>query len=136
GAGSPFLSTLPLAEHGLEWIHPDAPLAHPLPDGSAAILERSLEATVAGLGADGQAWARLLGPLARGWPERIPDLLAPPRLPRHPIALAGTGLRALWPARTLARALFAGEPARALLAGLAAHSVLPLERLMSAAIAV
>ena len=131
--GSPFFRTLPLAEHGLEWIDPEAPLAHPFDDGSAVVLERSLDATAAGLGADGGAYRSLMAPLVSGWDRLTPELLGPPRLPRHPVALARFGLRALRSARSLAESLFRGERARALFAGLAAHSILPLERLGSAA---
>ena len=127
GAGSPFFRRLPLPEHGLEWVHPDAPVAHPLPDGSAVVQERSLDATVASLGADGRAWRRLIGPLLRRWNALLPSLLGPLiRPPRHPIALAGFGLRAVWPATLLARRVFDEEPARALFAGLAAHAILDL----------
>jgi phytoene dehydrogenase-like protein len=133
-AGSPFFAGLPLAEHGLAWIHPVAPLAHPLDGGTAAMLERSFEATGATLGPDAGAWRALMEPLARAWPGLVGDLLAPLHLPRHPVALAGFGLQALRSARRLAEARFAGEPARALFAGIAAHSMLPLEAPLSAAV--
>jgi phytoene dehydrogenase-like protein len=133
GLGSPFLRTLPLASRGLEWIHPPAPLAHPLDDGTAVVLERSVAATAEGLGEDGPAYRRVMQPLAEGWDALAPDLLAPLHLPRHPLLMARFGLRGLWPARTLARFLFRGQRARALFAGLAAHSILPLERPPSAA---
>jgi phytoene dehydrogenase-like protein len=127
GTGSPFFAGLPLTEHGLEWVHPAAPAAHPLPDGSAVILERSFEAMVASLGTDGPAWRRLIGPCLERWDALLASFLGPMlRVPRHPIALAGFGLRAIWPAAFVARRLFAGEPARALFAGLAAHSILDL----------
>lgn len=132
-AASPFLSTLPLKDHGLELIHPDAPLAHPLPDGSAMMLERSVEATAEGLGSDAAAYRRLMGTLARQWPRLGPDILAPLHLPRHPLAFALFGLKALLPADLLARLAFATEGARALFSGMAAHSFLPLDRLLSAA---
>ena len=96
GAGSPFFRQLPLASHGLEWIHPSAPLAHPLDDGSAVVVERSLEATAAGLGADGAAYRRVLGPIVRDWEKVIADTTLPmARLPRHPLALARFGRYAL-----------------------------------------
>src|SRR5205085_10535101 len=108
--------------------HPAAPVAHPLPDGSAVVQERSLDATVASLGGeggDGRAWRRLIGPLLRRWDVLLPSLLGPlVRPPRHPIALARFGLRALWPATLLARRVFDDEPARALFAELAAHAIL------------
>jgi phytoene dehydrogenase-like protein len=127
GAGSPFLRALPLAEHGLAWAYSPAPLAHPLDDGTAILLERSIAATAAGLGRDGAAYQRLVAPLVRGWEPMVEAILAPLRLPRHPLALARFGMRAVWPARALAERLFSGERARALFAGMAAHAIMPLE---------
>src|SRR5918994_5110735 len=86
GYASPFFRSLPLREHGLEWVHPDAPLAHPLDDGTAAVLERSVEATAAALGPDARAYRRLMGPLAAAADGLFADLLGPLRLPRHPLA--------------------------------------------------
>jgi phytoene dehydrogenase-like protein len=124
---SPFFRTLPLADFGLHWIQPSAALAHPLDDGSAAVLERSLDATAAGLGPGGDDWRRLHAPFVRTWGELSHDVLAPPlRLPRHPFMMARFGLQALRPAVGLARTL-RGERARALFAGNAAHSFLPLD---------
>ena len=127
-ASSPCFERFPLAEHGLEWIHPDAPLAHPLDDGTAVVLERSIDATAAGLGEDGEAWRKLFGPLAASWQELRHDLLAPIwRVPRHPVRMARFAIHALRPAASLARGWFRGPRARALFAGIAAHSILPLE---------
>ncbi|MBU6422453.1 MAG: NAD(P)/FAD-dependent oxidoreductase, partial [Chloroflexi bacterium] len=124
----PFFASLPLARHGLAWVQPPAPLAHPLDDGTAVVLERSVERTAAGLGADGAAWARTVGGVARDLDELLPAITAPVvAVPRHPIALARFGLMGLLPARLFARRSFRGERARALLAGLAAHSFLPLD---------
>ena len=67
GVASPFFAAQPLAEHGLTWKHPDAPAAHPMPDGTAVVLERSLEATAASLGPDATAWRRLASPLVEHW---------------------------------------------------------------------
>ena len=131
---SPCFEQFPLAVHGLRWVHPEAPLAHPLDDGSAVLLERSIDATAAGLGPDGDAWRRLVGPLADAWPRLRHDVLAPPHLPRHPLAMAKFGLHAIRSARALAESHFRGTRARALFAGLAAHSALPLEAPPSAAI--
>jgi phytoene dehydrogenase-like protein len=131
-AGSPFFRTLPLAEHGLEWVFPPAALAHPFDDGTAAVLERSVEATAATLGADAGAYRRLMGRLVADWPLLENALLGPPRWPRHPLALARFGLRALRPASRLAEGWFEGARARAFFAGLAAHSFLPLEKAPSA----
>jgi phytoene dehydrogenase-like protein len=134
GAGSPFFRSLPLADHGLEWIQPDVPLAHPLDDGTAAVLDRSLEATGAGLEADGGAWRSLFDPIVRGWERLAPEILGPLHVPRHPLALARFGWTAVRSASGLAESRFQGERARALFAGLAAHSVLPLDRPATAAV--
>jgi len=130
---SPLMRTLPLAEHGLELVHPPAPCAQPLDGGRAAVLERSVDATADSLGADGPAYRALLGPLVDHWDELAGDLLAPLGVPASPIKLARFGLRAIRSARALAESHFAGEPARALFAGMAAHSILPLEWLGTAA---
>ncbi len=130
---SPFMRELPLAEHGLELIHPQAPLAHPLPDGRAAVLERSTADTGASLGGDARAWSRLMGPLARDADGLLADMLGPLRPPRHPVVTTRFGLRAIRSAKGLAEGLFHEEPARALFGGLAAHSMLPLDKSPSAA---
>jgi phytoene dehydrogenase-like protein len=133
GYASPFFSSLPLEEHGLEWVHPPAPLAHPFDGGRAAVLERSVEETGSFLGPDARAYAGLMRPLVRDWQRVLPAALGPPRPPRYPLALARFGLRALRSARVLAESLFEGEEARGLFAGNAAHSFLPMERSPSAA---
>jgi phytoene dehydrogenase-like protein len=132
GYASPFFSTLPLEDHGLEWVHPPAPLAHPFDDGTATVLERSVEETGRTLGSDAEAYQRLMQPIARDFDRIVGSLLGPPRLPRHPVALAGFGLRALRSARGLAEGLFRGEKAKGLFAGNAAHSFLPMEQAPSA----
>jgi len=135
-AGSPFFRTLPLAAHGLAWVDPPAPCAHPLDDGSAAVCERRLDATAAGLGADGARWARLMAPFVRAWDALAADVLAPPlHRPRHPLLLARFALAARRPAATLARVAFRDAPARALFAGMAAHGVLPLDAVPTSAFA-
>ncbi|HEU0025003.1 MAG TPA: NAD(P)/FAD-dependent oxidoreductase [Thermoleophilaceae bacterium] len=132
-AGSPFLGSLPLAEHGLELVQPDAPLAHPLDDGSAVLLERSVDATAVSIGdEDGRAYRAIMAPLVRDVEELLPGLLAPLRPPRHPLALARFGLPALRSASGLARSRFVGERARALFAGCAGHSMLRLDQAASA----
>ena len=131
---SPLLRSLPLEEHGLELIHPGAPVAHPLDDGSAAVLERSVDETAARLGQDAGAYRDLFHPLVRDWPRLVPQLLGPPtRIPGHPVAMARFGLKAVRSARSLADGHFTGRHARALFAGIAAHSILPLEWAASAA---
>jgi phytoene dehydrogenase-like protein len=124
---SPFLRTLPLHEHGLEWIQPAYPLAHPLDDGSAAILDHSIEKTGASFGADAGAYQRLIGPLVHEWNLLEQSILGPLRLPQHPFAMARFGLQAIQPATRLAHSHFKTELARALFAGLAAHSLMPLD---------
>ncbi|CAN5151392.1 NAD(P)/FAD-dependent oxidoreductase [soil metagenome] len=133
GYASPFFSKLPLEEHGLEWVHPPAPLAHPLDGGRAAVLERSVEETGETLGTDAGAYRKLMHPIARDFDRIIGSILGPPRLPRHPVALARFSLRAVRSARGLAESLFEGEEARGLFAGNAAHSFLPMEQGPSAA---
>jgi phytoene dehydrogenase-like protein len=136
GVASPFFNSLPLADFGLKWIEPEAPLAHPLDDGSAVMLEHDLEQTAASLGPDSGAYRRLMQPLADRWPDLASEVLGPLiHLPRHPILLARFGLSAMFPATLLAKTLFRGPRARALFAGNAAHSVLPLERPFSSAVA-
>jgi phytoene dehydrogenase-like protein len=132
-AGSPFFRTLPLAQYGLEWIQPPAPLAHPFDDGTAIVLERETEMTARALGKDAMAYRKLMNPFVADWGILERALLGPPSFPSHPLALARFGLRALRSARGLAESWFQGERARALFAGLAAHSMLPLEQSPSAA---
>ena len=133
---SPALSLLPLEEHGLRFVQPDLALAHPLDGGTAAALHRSVDDTASSLGADAAAYRRLIGPAARDWRPLMDDLLGPPvRPPRHPIATGRFGLLAIRSAAGLARARFATEPARALVAGNAAHAMQPLENRGTAAFA-
>ena len=135
GFGSPFFRKLPLVDHGLEWIHPESPLAHPLDDGSVVLLERSIETTASGLGGDTDAYRRLMTPITESWERLATDLLGPLRLPRHPLDLARFGLVGMRPASALARSRFEGGRARALFAGLAAHSILRLDRPATASFA-
>ena len=132
--GSPFFRALPLGEHGLEIVHPPSALAHPLDDGSAVLVHRSVEETVAGLGEDGEAYRRLVGSVAAAWADLEQVLLGPLlALPRHPVALGRFSAHALLPAARIARGTFATERARALFAGCAAHSMMPLGRSPTAA---
>jgi phytoene dehydrogenase-like protein len=129
---SPFLRTLPLKEHGLEWIFPPAALAHPFDDGSAARLTTSIDETARTLGKDGDSYRRLVQKFAERWEELLEDLLAPPRFPHHPFGFAKFGLRAVRSARALANSCFTTDHGRTFFAGLAAHSMLPLEHLSTA----
>jgi len=136
GIGSPYLDSLPLREHGLDWVHPPVPLAHPLDGGRAVILRRDMEATAAGLGRDSGAYRRLVGPFVRRWPSFADHVLdAPTKLPRSPLLMMRFGVRALRPATKQARAFHTPE-ARALLAGNAAHSGVPLGDSLSGAVGV
>jgi phytoene dehydrogenase-like protein len=133
GLGSPFFQQLPLDRFGLEWVHPEIPVTHPLDDGSAAALHRSLPATAAALGCDGRAWMRLMEPLVGEWKKLIPAFLSPLPLAPNLLGLARFGVHALQPATWLANARFAGDRAKALFAGLAAHAIMPLETPATAA---
>jgi len=132
-AGSPFFSTLPLRDHGLEWVHSPAPLAHPLDDGTAVMLERDLAVTAAALHEDGPPWLELMEPLVKGWRDFAPEVLGPVlKIPKHPWLLARFGMNALRSAKALA-SRFKNERTRALFAGLAAHSFLSLDEPLSGA---
>lgn len=133
GAGSPVFAAFPLERFGLEWVHPALPLAHPLDDGTAAVLARSPEETAAGLGADGESYRRLVAPAVEHW-EELSGLVLSPRLPRHPWLFARLGWAAVQPVSRLGRR-FRGQPAQALLAGLGAHAMLPLEQIGTSAVA-
>jgi len=134
GLLSPWFRTLDLDRHGLRWIRPTASVAHPLDDGPAVLLRRSLRETAGDLGADARAYEKLFTPFLRNPHALLDDLLGPLRIPKHPIQLARFGLPGLLPAAGSFRARFRGERARALLAGCAAHSILPLERPLTAAV--
>jgi phytoene dehydrogenase-like protein len=136
GVLSPFFRELPLEEHGLAWKVPRASVAHPLDEGPAVLLRRSLEHTAEGLGRDGRNWKRLVGPFLDDPHALLADAMGPLRIPSHPILFARFGLRAIWSANRLARLSFRDEPARALLSGCAGHSVLPLTRPLTAAMGV
>ena len=133
GLASPFFKELPLHEHGLRFIEPDLPLAHPLEDGSAALLHRSVEETAAAFGSDESAYVKLLGPLARNGDKLIAEITGPVRIPRSPILMARFGLRGARSAVSLLESTFTERPARAILAGSAAHSMLPLTKAPTAA---
>jgi phytoene dehydrogenase-like protein len=136
GAGSPFFSTLPLHDYGSEWVRSPAPLAHPLDDGTAIVLEQDLEAATTRLGTDGVIWRRLMGPLVNHWSELAPEALGPVlKIPRHPRLLARFGMNAWLPARIVANR-FKSDRTRALFAGLAAHSLRAMDEPLSSAVAI
>ena len=132
---SPFFRSVPLASHGLTFVQPDAPLAHPLDDGTAVVLERSVEETGRWLGRDAIAYRRLMAPLTAAADDIVEDVLGPLRVPRHPLPMARFGLNAIKSATALARSRFDGTRAPALLGGIAAHSMLSLRQPATAAYA-
>jgi phytoene dehydrogenase-like protein len=134
-AGSPFFTSLPLADFGLEWVHGEAPLAHPLDDGTAVVLERDLGETERALGEDGEAWQRLAQPAVDNWEEFAEDSLGPMlRIPHHPLRMARFGLTAFESAQSFAQNRFGNPRTRAVFAGLAGHSCLSFDRPLSATI--
>ncbi len=134
GILSPFFRTLPLEKHGLKWILPEASVAHPLSEGEAVMLYRSIDATAEGLGRDAKSYHRLVGPFVDSAHDLLSDALAPLRIPSHPILMLRFGVRAAFSANRIARLAFREERARALLAGCAGHSVLPLTQPLTAAL--
>ncbi len=133
GIASPFLASVDLARHGLEWVQPDAPVAHALAPDRSIVLERDLTDLAGALGRDADPWRRLFGPLVREWERLVPAILGPVvRPPRHPLLMARFGLPAVLPATALVRLAFREPAARALFAGLAAHSMLRLGQPLSA----
>ena len=131
---SPFFRTLPLDAHGLRWITPPLMLAHPLDDGTATVMAKSMDETAAQMGADGAAYRELFGAIVDAWPKLETAILGPAlRIPSHPFALARFGLSAIQPAAQLARRRFSTAGARALFAGIAAHGMLPLDQRPTAA---
>lgn len=124
---SPFFRSLPLSEHGLEMVHPEVPLAHPLGGDRAAALMRGVGETAAGLGRDGAAYERLFGPFVNRWEDLVSELLRRVRIPHHPLLMVRFGLAGIRSAEHVGKARFDGDEARALLGGLAAHSMLRLD---------
>lgn len=134
GKASPFFRSLPLAEHGLTWIEPEAPLAHPLDGGQVVLVERDFEAMVGALGTDGPAYQRSIRFWVEHWEELFADLVGPlPLPPRHPLSIARVALPSLFPAESLARLLFRNPGTQALFAGMAGHSMVPLNRPLTGA---
>jgi phytoene dehydrogenase-like protein len=134
GVLSPFFRRLPLEQHGLVWIRPAASVAHPMPHGDAVMLYRSLERTQSRLGRDARAWARLVGPFLASPHELLADVMAPLRVPDHPVLMLRFAMRGAFSANRLARLAFRDAPARALFAGCAGHSILPLGTPLTAAL--
>ena len=128
GVVSPFFRSLQIEKLGVEWVEPPAALAHPFDDGTAALMYKSLDATARTLGPDGEAYARLMRPFVERADDFFSEVLRPIRIPRHPFFMARFGLKALRSCTGLANSKFRGPRARAIFAGCAAHSVLPLEK--------
>ena len=127
-AGSPYFSKLPLQKYGLSFIYPPASLAHPFDDGTAVVVHQSIDVTSESLGPDQAAYKQLFGPIVERWDDLAGDILGPIRFPRHPLTAASFGLSAIRSAKGLAESTFTGDKARALFAGLAAHSFVALDR--------
>jgi len=136
GILSPFFRSLPLEEHGLRWIVPEASVAHPLDEQPAVMMWQSLERTCDELGADASSYRRMVAPFLDDPEGFFRDVLAPPGLPAHPTTFVRFGLRAMWPATAFARWQFQQSRARALFAGCAGHSILPLSKMFTAALGV
>lgn len=134
-SASPFFNSLPLAEHGLEWIEPPISLAHPLDDQPPVLLARDLETTVQSLGDDGKAYRDLIAPVAREWDDLALDILAPLHWPSHPLKLARFGMKGIRPAEHLLRHGFPRGRGSAMLAGIASHAIQPLSQPGTSAIA-
>jgi phytoene dehydrogenase-like protein len=133
-AASPFFESLPLADHGLEYIYPRFSAAHPLDGGREAVLGGSVEDTARLLGRDETSYVQLMNPLVRDWPAIAADVLGPLHFPAHPLLMASFGLKAMQPATFLSRR-WRTQAAAALWAGMAAHSILPLSNTATSAIA-
>src|SRR3569833_2949482 len=133
-AGSPFFETLPLHDFGLEYIYPEIDAAHPLDGGTAGVLKGRGVDTAEPLGVDKDSYIKLMQPVVNDWPSIAQDVLGPLHFPKHPFAMARFGLSALTPATHLVKR-FKTPEARGLLAGMAAHSILPLSNLSTSAIA-
>ena len=131
---SPFFTTLPLADHGLEYIYPELAAAHPFEDGSVAVLEHSIAETAKHFGVDKQAYIDLMQPVATDWPSIASDVLGPLRFPKHPLTMAGFGVKALQSASSIA-GKFKTKQVKGLIAGMAAHGMQPLTNVSSAATA-
>ena len=135
GAASPVFRSLNLTNHELDWVYSPAALAHPLDDGTAITLERSISDTAESLGTDSRSYIKLMNPLVQNWERLVTDLLGPLRLPKNPIPFINFSRNALRSVNSLARSHFKGERAQALIAGLGAHSIMTLDSRFSASFA-
>lgn len=126
-ASSPAFASFPLEREGLEWIDPPSALAHPFDDGSCLTVERSIDDTASQFGPGGSLYRRIAIPLVNEWDRLTREIFAPPHVPRHLTALARFGTIAPWPATWIEQGCFRTPKSRALFAGMAAHSIIPLE---------
>jgi phytoene dehydrogenase-like protein len=131
GIGSPYLKTLPLSDYGLEWIHPVYPVAHPL-DNDAVILSKDVVETADSLGRDGRDYLKLFQAFSEKWDNLSQDLFSPLRIPNYPFDMMKFGWYGIFPSTVLSNALFKEERTKALFAGMAAHSILPLDKAFTA----
>jgi phytoene dehydrogenase-like protein len=133
-AGSPFFNDIDLASHGLKWLAAPVDCVHPLDDGTAGVLHRSIDRTVETLGTDGPRWRRLFEPMSNRFDDLFADAAQPIlSIPEHPLLMARFGAAALLPATTVAR-LFRSEQAKALFGGVAAHTYYRLDRPLTSAV--
>lgn len=135
GASSPVLTSLPLGEHGLDWIQPPIALAHPFDSGAPALLARDIATTANSLHADAHSYQTLMAPLGRRWKQLAPDVLAPLHWPEHPLLLARFGMLALKSATGLVRSRFADDRTRAFISAVAAHGLQALSHVATASFA-
>ena len=129
---SPFFKNLPLKDYGLEWIHPDFPVAHPLDNGEAVIAEKSFKNTLERLGADSKNYRKLFKDFIDSWEYLSEDLFGTLRIPDHPLAMMRFGWYGMFSSNLLSSSFFKLERTKAYFAGLAAHSILPLENAFTA----
>lgn len=131
-AGSPFFNTLPLHKFGLEWIHPKYPVAHPLDDGEAVLISKSIQETIDRLGGDGKNYKDLFNTFVENWSDLSQEVFGSLRSTSHPFLMARFGWYAMYSAKLLGTSIFNTPEAKAYFAGLAAHSFLPLDKAFSA----
>jgi phytoene dehydrogenase-like protein len=135
GAGSPFFRSIPLDQFGLKWLEPEIMLAHPFDSGECAVVYRGVERTANGLGRDGSAYTKVIGGVVERWPLLEDAILGPLRWPEHPLAIARFGLSAIGSVERFVQRAFADETTRALIAGVSAHAMLPIDVRPTAAFA-
>lgn len=131
---SPFFKSLNLEKHGLEWIFPQASVAHPLDNEPAVLLSKSVAATAENLGIDSKRYQQLLKPYLNNPEGLFSDLLKPLGIPKHPYLMGHFGMKAILPATLFSKLYFKGTRAKALFAGCTGHSVLPFDKFFTSAL--